>query len=60
MRQLEEARALEGLGRCLIQSGDGQAGAARLRQALEIYQRIGVPNAQQVEATLRDHEPGRG
>jgi tetratricopeptide (TPR) repeat protein/transcriptional regulator with XRE-family HTH domain len=57
--QLEEARALEGLGRCLIQSGDDQAGTARLQQALEIYQRIGVPGAQRVEATLRDREPGR-
>ena len=51
---LDEARALEGLGRCYL--ADGQAGpaAARLRQALEIYQRIGSQYASRVEALLND------
>jgi tetratricopeptide (TPR) repeat protein len=44
---LEEARALEGLGLCSI--GDG---AARLRQALETYRRLGVPDGERVEAIL--------
>jgi tetratricopeptide (TPR) repeat protein/transcriptional regulator with XRE-family HTH domain len=53
---LDEARALEGTGRCLLQGGlqDDQA-AVRLREALAIYQRIGSPAAARVQQTLRDH-----
>ena len=43
---VEEARALEGIGRCHIQEGNPGQGAADLRRALEIYQRIGAPEAQ--------------
>jgi len=42
---VEEARALEGIGRCHIQEGNPGQGAADLRRALEIYQRIGAPEA---------------
>jgi tetratricopeptide (TPR) repeat protein len=51
---LEEARALEGIGRCHLK--DRRLGEATdlLRQALTIYKRIGSPNAQRVEMTLRD------
>jgi tetratricopeptide (TPR) repeat protein len=44
---LEEARALEGLG--LNSTGDGEP---RLRQALEAYRRLGVPDQERVEAIL--------
>ena len=50
---LEEARALEGIGHCHIQDGNPGEGAAKLRQALAIYQRIGAPDAQRVQETLR-------
>ena len=50
---LEEARALEGIGRCHLQDGNAREGAAQLQQALAIYQRIGAPDAQRVQETLR-------
>ncbi len=50
----EEARALEGIGRSLL-SRDPAEAAAQLRQALAIYQRIGVPDAQRVQQTLSKH-----
>ena len=53
---LEEARALEGLGHCLLPDGDpGAAAAMHWQQALAIYQRIGVPDAQRIQETLRQH-----
>ena len=39
----EEAHALEGLGRCLLALGEADAGAARLRAARDLWERIGVP-----------------
>ena len=48
----QEARALEGIGRCHIAEGNPSQGAAHLRQALAIYRRIGAPGAQHVETTL--------
>ena len=51
----EEARALEGIGRSLL-GGDPAEAATKLRQALAIYQRIGVPDAQRVVDTLGQHE----
>jgi tetratricopeptide (TPR) repeat protein/transcriptional regulator with XRE-family HTH domain len=48
---LEEARALEGIGRSLL-SDDTAEAAASLRQALAIYQDIGAPGARQVQDTL--------
>jgi len=49
----QEARALEGIGLCRIQEGNNVEGAANLRQALEIYQRIQAPGAQRAEKALR-------
>jgi tetratricopeptide (TPR) repeat protein/transcriptional regulator with XRE-family HTH domain len=46
-----EARALEGMGRSLLHRDPGEA-AARLRQALEIYRKIGAPGARLVADTL--------
>ena len=51
---LEEARALEGIGRCHFLNGRPGEAAASLRQALRIYQRIGSPNARQMEVYLHD------
>jgi hypothetical protein len=50
---LQEARALEGIGRGLLPQDSADA-AAYLRQALEIYQNIGAPAAQRVQDTLAD------
>ena len=49
-----EARALEAIGRCDIQDANPAEGAARLLEALAIYQRIGAPDAVRVQETLRD------
>jgi tetratricopeptide (TPR) repeat protein/DNA-binding XRE family transcriptional regulator len=48
---VEQARALEGMGRCLLHRDPAEA-AAHLRQALEIYQKIGAPGARLVRDTL--------
>jgi len=53
--RLEEARALEGLGHCLLRDGDHDDGAAHWQQALAIYERIGAPDAQRIRETLREH-----
>ena len=47
-----EARAREGIGNCLRAAGDADAGAASLRQALEIYERMGSPAAGRVATLL--------
>ncbi len=47
----EQARALEGIGRSLL-PGDPAEATAHLRQALEIYQKIGAPDARRVRDTL--------
>jgi tetratricopeptide (TPR) repeat protein/transcriptional regulator with XRE-family HTH domain len=52
---LEEARALEGIGNCDIQDEDAAHGSMQLCRALEIYRRIGSPNAERVDRTLRFH-----
>lgn len=52
---LEQARALEGIGRCHLRAGTPGQGATPLHQALAIYQRIGSPCAQRVETTPRDY-----
>jgi tetratricopeptide (TPR) repeat protein len=51
--QLEQARALEGLGRCDLRAGYTEQGAKHLKQALVIYWEIGSPNATRVQAILR-------
>jgi tetratricopeptide (TPR) repeat protein/transcriptional regulator with XRE-family HTH domain len=51
----EEARALEGTGRSHLHDGNPTRGAPPLREALAIYQRIGIPAAGRVEETLRQH-----
>jgi tetratricopeptide (TPR) repeat protein len=53
---IQEARALEGIGRCRIREGNPGQGAAYLREALAIYRRIGAPQAQRVETTLIECE----
>ena len=50
---LEEARALEGLGHCLLQDGDLVAAAAHWQQALAICRRIGAPDTLPIQETLR-------
>ena len=53
--------AREGIGRCHLLDGRRGEGAAALREALAIYQRIGSPNAQRVErprvTTAYDPQP---
>lgn len=57
---MEEARAMEGLGRCQIQDGNPAEATTQLRQALAIYQRIGSPNAVGLQQFLDEiaAEPG--
>ena len=52
----EQARALEGIGRSLLHRDPPEA-AAHLRQALEIYQEIGAPDARRVQDTLDGQRP---
>jgi hypothetical protein len=52
----EQARALEGIGRSLLHRDPPEA-AAHLRQALEIYQQIGAPDARRVQDTLDGQRP---
>jgi tetratricopeptide (TPR) repeat protein/transcriptional regulator with XRE-family HTH domain len=47
----EQARALEGMGRSLLRRDPAQ-GAVHLREALEIYEEIGAPEAQGVQDAL--------
>jgi tetratricopeptide (TPR) repeat protein len=49
---LEEAHALEGLGICLASGGEREQGGKLLSQALNIYQRIGVPDRLRVETLV--------
>jgi tetratricopeptide (TPR) repeat protein len=48
---LEEAQALEGIGRSKLGHNNREAEAG-LRQALGIYERLGTPESQRVQATL--------
>jgi len=52
--QLEQARALEGLGLCHTLEGNPREGRTMLLQALAIYQRIGSPRARELQEELRD------
>jgi tetratricopeptide (TPR) repeat protein/transcriptional regulator with XRE-family HTH domain len=52
---LEEAQAFEGIGNNDIQNKKFERGGIYLRQALDIYLRIGSPNARRVERTLTFH-----
>ncbi len=47
-----EARALEGIGQCHRRDGDTGQATAALLAALEIYQRIGSPDATKVESAI--------
>jgi tetratricopeptide (TPR) repeat protein/transcriptional regulator with XRE-family HTH domain len=51
---VEQARAREGIGRCLLRQGQPDLAAEYLSQALAIYRRIGSPRAVKVDETLRD------
>ena len=48
----DEAHALAGLGRCALAAGRVTEAADDLRQALEIFQRIGAPEADGVSRAL--------
>jgi hypothetical protein len=50
---LEEARALEGIGRSHLGDGHASQGTACPEQALAVCQRIRAPDAQRVQETLR-------
>ncbi|MGY2063516.1 hypothetical protein ACW9HQ_52200, partial [Nocardia gipuzkoensis] len=54
--QREQARALEGIGRCRISLGDKGA-VPQLREAIDIYRRIGAPEAASAAAYLASVEP---
>lgn len=49
----DEAVALAGLGECHLAAGETELGTDHLRQALEIFERLGMtPDAQRVRARL--------
>ena len=48
----DEAHALAGLGRCALAAGRTAEAAGQLRQALEIFRRIGAAEAAEVAAEL--------
>jgi tetratricopeptide (TPR) repeat protein len=50
----EEARALAGLGRCAIAASNTAQARTLLRQALQIFQRIGAAETRSVQADLND------
>jgi hypothetical protein len=54
--QLEEARALEGIGKCAAKMATG-TDSGDLRQALEIYRRIGAADALRLAAEMNDSPP---
>jgi tetratricopeptide (TPR) repeat protein len=56
---LNEAHALAGLGRCALAAGRTAEAETGLRQALEIFRRIGTAEAADVRAEL-DALPGKG
>jgi Tfp pilus assembly protein PilF len=51
---LEQAHALDGVGRCALARGDTATAVTELRQALEIYQRIGAAEATQLVTDLAE------
>jgi tetratricopeptide (TPR) repeat protein len=51
---LEQARALAGIGMSLLPGRPAEA-TGQLREALAIFQRIGVPEARRVQDTLDEH-----
>jgi tetratricopeptide (TPR) repeat protein/transcriptional regulator with XRE-family HTH domain len=55
-KPLEQARALEGLGNCMVGSENPDA-AAYWREALTLYSQLGAPDAERVREFLR--RPGR-
>ncbi len=54
--EYEQARALEGIGRCHLHNGQTDQAAAPLREALTIYHRLSSPASTQLERTLREHD----
>lgn len=50
--QKEQAHALDGAGRCQVALGDSSTAKAQLRQAIELYRRLGAPEAEAVAAYL--------
>ena len=52
----DEAGALAGLGRCALACGEASEGLSLLRRALEIFQRIGAAEADDLAAELAEHQ----
>ena len=56
----DEARALEGLGECHLNSGDTEAGVVHLKQSMDAFQRIALtPDAHRVQRRLARLAPTR-
>ena len=51
----DEAHALAGLGRCALAADHATQAEALLRQALEIFEKIGAPEAGDVSRDLTTH-----
>ena len=55
----EEAKILEGMAESTLNAQGTQAARIVLRQALDIFERLGVPEAESVRARMRALDPGR-
>lgn len=51
----EEARAVEGLGRSCLQNGDRDQAVSPCGRPSRFYERLGVPGADRVQQTFKDH-----
>jgi tetratricopeptide (TPR) repeat protein len=51
----ERARALDGIGRCHLSAGEMASAASFLRQARDIYARLGSPATARIDLLLRQH-----
>ena len=52
----EQAHALAGLGKCLLRTGRIPNGLAALQEAATIYRDLHSPDAQRIDAILREHD----
>jgi tetratricopeptide (TPR) repeat protein len=54
----DEALAFEGIGECLLRIGDSHDATVHLNQALAIFRRLGMGDAERVEARLAELDEG--
>jgi hypothetical protein len=53
----EEARALDGIAQCALRESETGTALWHLREALDIYRRIGAAEAQRVAEQVSEYDP---